>query len=259
MTLAIRQDESNIAIMKKVVIDGDLSKLTEEQQLRHYDDVCRSLQLNPKTRPFGYIRLNNKLVLYALKDCSEQLRNIHKISLKLSEPKIIEGNYIITAYAQTPDGRVDSSTGVVNIANLKGDAFANAMMKAETKAKRRVTLSICGLGLTDESEIETIKNAKRVEFKNDYLPVTDVQVTHVEENIVEAKEAKEEKFEDEEVDHGTWEFRIEAAPSVNELEKIYKELRASSMKKFPKLYTNLIDLVRNCQKKLLETGEVDHE
>ena len=29
-------------------------------------------------------------------------------------------------------------------------------MKAETKSKRRVTLSICGLGFLDESEIDTI-------------------------------------------------------------------------------------------------------
>jgi len=29
-------------------------------------------------------------------------------------------------------------------------------MKAETKAKRRGTLSICGLGMLDESELETI-------------------------------------------------------------------------------------------------------
>jgi hypothetical protein len=36
-------------------------------------------------------------------------------------------------------------------------------MKAETKAKRRVTLSISGLGFLDESEIETIKDAVKVE------------------------------------------------------------------------------------------------
>ena len=33
------------------------------------------------------------------------------------------------------------------------------MMKAETKAKRRVTLSICGLGMLDETEVETIPHA----------------------------------------------------------------------------------------------------
>src|SRR5262249_53952504 len=36
-------------------------------------------------------------------------------------------------------------------------------MRALTKAKRRVTLSICGLGMLDESEIESIKGAERVE------------------------------------------------------------------------------------------------
>ena len=34
-------------------------------------------------------------------------------------------------------------------------------MKAETKAKRRATLSICGLGMLDETEIETIPDARR--------------------------------------------------------------------------------------------------
>ena len=33
------------------------------------------------------------------------------------------------------------------------------MMKAETKAKRRATLSICGLGLLDETEVSTIPGA----------------------------------------------------------------------------------------------------
>ena len=32
-------------------------------------------------------------------------------------------------------------------------------MKSETKAKRRVTLSLCGLGMLDETEIETIPSA----------------------------------------------------------------------------------------------------
>ena len=42
--------------------------------------------------------------------------------------------------------------GVVSITGLKGENLANAMMKAETKAKRRATLSICGLGWMDEVE-----------------------------------------------------------------------------------------------------------
>jgi len=40
-----------------------------------------------------------------------------------------------------------------------GEARANLMMKAETKAKRRVTLSICGLGMLDETEVESLPPA----------------------------------------------------------------------------------------------------
>jgi hypothetical protein len=42
----------------------------------------------------------------------------------------------------------------VSIKGLSGEALANATMKAETKAKRRLTLSLVGLGFLDESEIE---------------------------------------------------------------------------------------------------------
>jgi hypothetical protein len=40
-------------------------------------------------------------------------------------------------------------------------------MKCETKAKRRVTLSICGLGMLDETELETISGSKQAQA--DYL------------------------------------------------------------------------------------------
>jgi hypothetical protein len=44
----------------------------------------------------------------------------------------------------------------VPLGNLRGEALANALMRAETKAKRRVTLSIAGLGWLDETELDTM-------------------------------------------------------------------------------------------------------
>jgi hypothetical protein len=67
---------------------------------------------------------------------------------------------VVTAEATDRTGRTDSSIGAVSIAGLKGEAKANALMKAETKARRRVTLALCGLGVLDESEIETIPGAR---------------------------------------------------------------------------------------------------
>lgn len=148
-------------LIERVVMQGDLSQLTAQQRVTYYRKVCESSGLNPYTRPFDYILLNGKLTLYAKKDATEQLRKLNGISIDKIESKFVEDLYIVKATATTKDGRKDESTGAVSIANLKGDAKANALMKAETKAKRRVTLSISGMGWTDETEIETIPGAKK--------------------------------------------------------------------------------------------------
>ena len=115
---------------------------------------------NPLTRPFDYLHLSGKLVLYAKRDATDQLRKIHGVSIEKLERETVEGIYVVTAYARDAQGRVDSSIGAVPIENLKGEARANSFMKAETKAKRRVTLSICGLGMLDETEVGSIPDAQ---------------------------------------------------------------------------------------------------
>lgn len=144
-------------VIEQVLLGGDLSRLTAEQRTSYYARVCESLGLNPLTQPFAYLRLNGKDVLYAKKDATEQLRMIHGVSITEVTSQTVNDVYVVTAKAQDRSGRTDASTGAVSIGNLKGEALANALMKAETKAKRRVTLSICGLGMLDETEVETIR------------------------------------------------------------------------------------------------------
>ncbi len=150
------------AIMERVIAEGDLSKLTPGQRVEYMVALCRSLGLNPMTRPFQYIVLNGKLTLYATRDATDQLRKIHGVDISISSRERIEDVYVVTARATMRGGRTDESTGAVSIANLRGDALANALMKAETKSKRRVTLSIVGLGILDETELETVRGARLV-------------------------------------------------------------------------------------------------
>lgn len=152
----------DMQVIEQVVLQGDLAKLTPAQRVSYYHKVCESVGLNPYTRPFDYIILNGKLTLYARKDCTEQLRKLHGISIEKLDWKIVDDLYIVTARARDKHGRTDESTGAVTIGHLKGDAKANAIMKAETKSKRRVTLSLAGLGWTDEAEVDTIPGAKKV-------------------------------------------------------------------------------------------------
>jgi len=155
-------DQVSAQLMESALLTGDLTRLQPAERMQYYRAVCDSLAINPLTRPFDYISLNGKLVLYAKKDCTDQLRKSHGISIKCDEPIIRDGVLFVRAYAATPTGRTDEAIGAVHIGDLKGEARANAFMKAETKAKRRVTLSICGLGFVDESEVESIAGASVV-------------------------------------------------------------------------------------------------
>ena len=156
------------ATLETVLLDGDLSKLSRTERTAYFLKICHSLGLNPSTLPFDYLRLNGKVVLYAKKNCTEQLRKLHGVSIRITDRKIAMDMIIVTAQATDAQGRVDESVGVVP-ANCKGADLANAFMKCETKAKRRVTLSICGLGMIDESEIHTIAGAEIVKFDDDVL------------------------------------------------------------------------------------------
>jgi len=152
----------DVSTVETVLVGGDLSKLTPAQRVSYYQATCKSLGLNPLTRPFDYLVLNGKMILYARRDATDQLRAIKGISITITKRETINEVYVVTAQA-SEGGRTDESTGVVSMKGLSGDALANAMMKAESKAKRRVTLSIVGLGMSDETEVETIPQAKKVE------------------------------------------------------------------------------------------------
>lgn len=150
--------------IEDVLMRGDLSGLTQQQRLEYYNRVCSSVGLNPLTRPFEYLVLNNKLQLYARRDAADQLRKLHGISIEVVSQEFKNGLYTVHVRARDKDGRNDEDLGVVSFSeNLKGDVAANTILKAVTKAKRRVTLSICGLGFLDETEVADIPSAKPID------------------------------------------------------------------------------------------------
>lgn len=151
-----------VAALERAALVGDLSQLSPSERLDYYRGVCRSLGLNPLTRPFDYLKLNGKMVLYAKREATDQLRALHGVSITRLEHATSDGIMTTTAYARDKNGREDADMGAVTIKGLQGDALANAKMKCITKAKRRVTLAICGLGWLDETELETIQNARPI-------------------------------------------------------------------------------------------------
>jgi len=178
--LATTQLPPTASIIEKVMMEGDLSGLTSDQRLTYYKSVCDALRLNPLTKPFDYIILDGKLTLYATKDCAAQLRKRNRISIKILSRERQDDVYVVVAEATMLStsgaaSRTDESIGAVpltvvrdgNVYPLVAKEIANAIMKAETKAKRRVTLSVCGLGVLDESEIDDLDQRRSVERTNE--------------------------------------------------------------------------------------------
>lgn len=141
-------------ILEQVITKGDLARLTPQERVSFYRATCDSVGLNPLTRPLEFITLSGKLVLYARRDAADQLRKINGISVEVVSQKTDGDLLTVHVRARDKTGRSDEDFGVVSIAGLRGEARANATLKCITKAKRRVTLSIAGLGFLDETEVD---------------------------------------------------------------------------------------------------------
>jgi hypothetical protein len=168
--------------------------------------------LDPFTKPFDILRLNGREVLYCTRSGTQQLNKLHKVSHLITsrDTNAEAGVYIVTSKASLPDGRCTESIGAVNIAGLKGEMYANAIMKAETKAKRRATLDLLGLGVLDESEAETIPNATTVALQTmvEALPQMEVEAVEVIE-------------EDPQLSIGRLAIAIKKASNIVELKAVY--------------------------------------
>lgn len=159
---AITKSELSKDTLAKLMLKGDLSGLTEAQLLQYYAVKCDHVGLDKSELPFEYIKLNGRVVLYATKKCAEQLRKKHGLSIYNLRSEVEDEILTVTVDAKLPDGRTDTDMGSVSISGLKREALANAKLKAVTKAKRRVTLSILGLGMLAEEEVNDIPGAEPV-------------------------------------------------------------------------------------------------
>lgn len=168
MTTADREDELSAEELRKAVIfslskAGDLSCLSDDERAAHYNSLAKDLGINPLTKPFDYLRLNGKLVLYVNKGGTDQLAARHNITRTLIDGPVeivVGGTKMVKAVCEAtlPNGRREVSVATVPMTDP-----LNVYMRAETKAKRRGTLSILGLGMLDETEVRDIAASEKAE------------------------------------------------------------------------------------------------
>jgi hypothetical protein len=156
--IAIPSDVSAGALQS--ALNGDLAKLSGEDRLKFYGKLCEFTGLNPLSKPFDWIQFQGKLTLYPNKGCAEQLRKLHGVTFDDAfERKLEFGLLIMTVRGSDKRGRRDFATAALPFdEKMPAEAKANAIMKLETKAKRRLTLSIAGLTMfardVDDRELD---------------------------------------------------------------------------------------------------------
>lgn len=199
MTQMIPRDDTAMAArIEEVLVQGNLAQLTPPERVDYYNRVCQSVGLNPFTRPFEYVTLNGKLTLYAKRDAADQLRKIHGINIQIVSQNLDKDTGLYTVHVRATDksGRTDEDMGVVAVGKKIGDDLANGILKTITKAKRRVTLSIAGLGFLDETEVEDIP-------ERDKKPAVAMPTRRV-EAAVEPPPVAVDRETGEVIDPGSW-------------------------------------------------------
>ena len=151
----------NWSAVESALVKNDYSKLSPEERMALLNKTCESMGLNPLGQPFGFFNLQGKEVLYAKRNCTDQLSKLYGLSIIEADENYNKetGIFTVRVKMQDRDGRISINRGDVFIPKaLAGVDLANAFMKAHTKAIRRTTLAMCGLGFLDETEVSDIPN-----------------------------------------------------------------------------------------------------
>lgn len=213
VTPAMQQAEA-ASLFTTLVLNSDLSKLSEPQRVEYYKVVCERAGLDPMAKPFDLITLQGKLVMYATKRATDGLTAAHSLTVTIVSRQDEGELHVVLVRATKPDGTSTEDIGAVSIANLRGEAAANAKMKAITKAKRRAVLAVCGLGMVDETELETI-------------PAHQVETAALPAQLVQ--EIKMSKLSDEEAAAlDMWRDTIEGIETGEDLTKVALQLKNAS-------------------------------
>ena len=162
--------------LEKVILQGDLSGLTNVERVIYNNKLCESLGINPLTKPIDYIRQGNRLSAFVNSQGMSQLRKLHRVSTTITDRSFLDKDtYQVIALASTAAGRSEESSAIIclvgkNGKSLTGQDRANKMMATETKAKRRASLGLLGLPLLENNSEGKIETSTTYDPPEDSIP-----------------------------------------------------------------------------------------
>lgn len=227
--IATADPEQAAGALAHILATGDLSKLTNEQRVAMYLQRCEQLGLNALSRPFDWLVLDGKLVLYENRSCAEQLRRLHQISIRVTRRDVVGGDtkepmFVVEVEGRRPNGQTDQASKYVPLTNsrgrLTGRDLANAYAKAETGAKRRLTFSMIGMAAPPDPDELGRARVVVVDGRGNILDHPTPEQKYLAEVPAAARAIGEPVYEDLEGSGGPFAGAADQVPTPAELEPV---------------------------------------
>ena len=143
----------------------NLDELTEPERQDYVRAICKHMDVPYELNLVGLSYLDEdegprRLVPYAKRGATEIVRNNRGISVTTLTHEMVGGSIVYTATGKDKDGRQEISSGSKYIHGLLGKELDDAIMTAQTRACRRMTLQFVGAGVLDESEVNPALRVK---------------------------------------------------------------------------------------------------
>ena len=147
--------------MLAILARGNIASLSEEDRTRYILALCDALGLDPRFKPVDLIPgQGGALIPYLNRGATDSLARREGIQrTTVVFPKVVEidGVKCVLCVARATDtktGRYEE-----RVATAISRDHQNVFMKVETKAIRRATIAVLGVGMLDESELDGIRGA----------------------------------------------------------------------------------------------------
>jgi hypothetical protein len=138
----------------------NLNTATNEQLDEYRSKTASILKIDPFMLDYIWMSdpetgLKNR-VLYAKRGAAEVLRQNLNINVESLVPSVAQDGLLsFMATGKDKTGRQEIAVGSAYLDGLKGDKKAHAVMTAQTRAIRRLTLQFVGGGILDETEVQS--------------------------------------------------------------------------------------------------------
>jgi hypothetical protein len=147
----------------------DLDRLSDEQLRQYYLDACAYHGVPPELNVLAFTLMDSgdgarRRVLYAKKGATDIIRDRLGISVVDLRKEVFNGTLTYTCFGKNVAGRLEIAVGASYIEGVTGRALEVAIMVAQTRAVRRMTLQFAGAGLLDETELQA--DSKTTDIKD---------------------------------------------------------------------------------------------